>query len=701
MIIDRMLNRLSHINPAIVLSASKVILKFSQSLDSPKLVEGLCRKISGSLVAIMGRSPEIVWVFLRNVEILLSKYPGVVNNPKAFFVNFNDPGFVKMQKVQILGLLCDEGSSKTIITELCEYSYDTNVEFSRFAFQNLWKIASRFESALDPVTKAIATILANAQDVGFIDHLLNEAALAVETLYRRYQNPVMLAEIFSFIVKSHSRINKSESMCGLLNVLPVYTQFDVQAYEIISRLVDTFSEQTSDIQLACLTCAVRLFTQDVARYQELMPKLLETIDRLIDNPDIRDRAFVYWRLLDLDPEIARAIVSGQKEKIEHSDSNTVNKALFEELFERIGGISATLQDANFFQSTALKRGSASVHQEESQGKPKQNKEDDILQLEADDLMSIDPVGLPPTTATSQTNGVAKAPVPAQSQTQNILDLHFDDFLGSKPATTSGLAQTRPPQASAETNTSALANSKNLELLMSDFDFSKPPQPIMVSPTPPPIVAQAEAARQSYEQNHDRYSSFNLLHLQDTPMASTVAQKSVDMTTPETKKPVEEAFEFDLGGFTVPPTKTRHQIKIEYKNKKPMTSVTFQTKGQKGKTGVQVQGTLRRENQLLFISLIIDNKSNSVLNELVFHLKPNAFGLVLRQTEVDAEIFAGSFLKVDLPIGFDQATKTGIWNDTDNTQFEIEFKSNYDTFVFKVECWLNNLFVYSLAFIKSD
>ena len=167
MVIDRMLNRLSHINPAIVVSASKVILKFSKSLDSPKLVEGLCRKISGSLIAVMGRSPEIVWVFLRNIEIMLARFPGVVTNPKAFFVNFNDPGYVKMQKVQVLGLLCDEKSSKTIITELVEYSYDTNVEFSRFAFQNLWKIGVKFESSLEPVAKAISQILFNAQDVDF------------------------------------------------------------------------------------------------------------------------------------------------------------------------------------------------------------------------------------------------------------------------------------------------------------------------------------------------------------------------------------------------------------------------------------------------------------------------------------------------------------------------------------------------------
>jgi AP-1 complex subunit beta-1 len=31
-----------------------------------------------------------------------------------------------------------------------------------------------------------------------------------------------------------------------------------------------------------------------------------------DNPDLRDRAYVYWRLLSSDPEAARAVVLAEK-----------------------------------------------------------------------------------------------------------------------------------------------------------------------------------------------------------------------------------------------------------------------------------------------------------------------------------------------------------------------------------------------------
>ena len=48
-IIERILPRLSHINPTVVFSAVKVILKYLDSLDNGELVKNLCKKLAPSL----------------------------------------------------------------------------------------------------------------------------------------------------------------------------------------------------------------------------------------------------------------------------------------------------------------------------------------------------------------------------------------------------------------------------------------------------------------------------------------------------------------------------------------------------------------------------------------------------------------------------------------------------------------------------
>lgn len=708
MIIDRMLNRLSHINPAIVMGASKVMLKFSKALESPKIVEGLCRKIAGSLVAIMGRSPEIVWVFLRSLEIMVAKYPGVVNNPKAFFVNFTDPGFVKMQKVQILGRLADEANAKMIITELTEYSYDTNVEFSTFAFQNLWRVGSKVEAVLEPVTKAIHQILFNAQDVGFIDHLLNEAAIAVEVLLRRYQNHALLADIHSFVLKSHGRITRPEAICAMLNMLPEFPKYADDNFAILQDHIDRYLELSSDVQLACLTTAARMFILSTDRYQKLVLKLFDTIDKNVENLDLRDRAFVYWRLLVSNPEVARAIFEAPKEKIEHSDVNTANKELFEELFDRIGGISATLQDRQFLQDLKQK-GDFSVGAVEEEQKPKQkNKEDDILQLDQDDFLAVDSPKdthgkTPVQQGAASTLGELHS-IGSTTTKDDLLYLQFGDFgnMGAKPVNSVPISA--PTQAVnlmsdfgdfSKPTTTTTASAVTADDLMSHFDFTKP----ATQAPSAPIKIINEEARKSYEDNMDKYSSFNLLHLQDTtlnPPSNSTQKIEILSADPIAKLPsapkLEPDFDFEFEDFSNPATKPKSPPKVEYKNKPPATQVTFQTKGAKGKSNVQIQGAVRRENQLLFVTLIIDNKSNSPLNELTFNLAPNPFGLLLRQTEVDAEIAGGSFLKLDLPIGFDQQLKTADWSNDNNAKFLLEFHCNYDSWSFPVDCWLSNLFV---------
>ncbi|KAJ6704890.1 ADAPTOR COMPLEX SUBUNIT BETA FAMILY MEMBER [Salix purpurea] len=53
-----------------------------------------------------------------------------------------------------------------------------------------------------------------------------------------------------------------------------------------------------------------------------------------DNPDLRDRAYIYWRLLSTDPEAAKDIVLAEKPVIS-DDSNLLDSSLLDELIANI------------------------------------------------------------------------------------------------------------------------------------------------------------------------------------------------------------------------------------------------------------------------------------------------------------------------------------------------------------------------------
>jgi AP-1 complex subunit beta-1 len=50
---------------------------------------------------------------------------------------------------------------------------------------------------------------------------------------------------------------------------------------------------------------VKLFLKKPDQAQGLVTKVLQAATAENDNPDIRDRAYVYWRLLSSDPEVAK------------------------------------------------------------------------------------------------------------------------------------------------------------------------------------------------------------------------------------------------------------------------------------------------------------------------------------------------------------------------------------------------------------
>ena len=63
--------------------------------------------------------------------------------------------------------------------------------------------------------------------------------------------------------------------------------------------------QRPKVQLQTLTAVVKLYLQKPESSQGLVQKVLNTATKDCDSPDVRDRAYIYWRLLSTDPGAAK------------------------------------------------------------------------------------------------------------------------------------------------------------------------------------------------------------------------------------------------------------------------------------------------------------------------------------------------------------------------------------------------------------
>lgn len=76
---------------------------------------------SRSSVTLVSSAPEIQWVALRNINLLLQKRPDILpNEMRVFFCKYNDPPYVKVEKLDIMVRLAGPKNVDTLLSELKE-----------------------------------------------------------------------------------------------------------------------------------------------------------------------------------------------------------------------------------------------------------------------------------------------------------------------------------------------------------------------------------------------------------------------------------------------------------------------------------------------------------------------------------------------------------------------------------------------------
>ena len=83
-----------------------------------------------------------------------------------------------------------------------------------------------------------------------------------------------------------------------------------------SRLIDLLVITTiiirglKKVQLQTLTAVVKLFLKKPDTSQGIVQRVLNTATKDCESPDVRDRAYIYWRLLSMDPAAAKVRSGG-------------------------------------------------------------------------------------------------------------------------------------------------------------------------------------------------------------------------------------------------------------------------------------------------------------------------------------------------------------------------------------------------------
>jgi len=332
-IIERVVPRLQHVNSAVVMSAVKVVVKYLDLIENEDTANTLSRKLAPPLVTLLSSEPEIQYVALRNINLIVQKRPMVLRNEiKVFFCKYNDPIYVKMEKLEIMIRLASDKNIEQVLLEFKEYATEVDVDFVRKSVRAIGRCAIKLERAAEKCINRLLDLIKTK-----VNYVVQESIIVIKDIFRKYPN--RYESIIATLCENLDTLDEPEAKASMIWIIGEYAERIDNADELLESFLDNFHDETTEVKLQMLTATVKLFLKRPDNAKEIMENVLSLATEHSDDPDLRDRGYVYWRLLSSDPQAALAVVLGEKPAI-CDDTAQIDQALLDLLINNISTVSS-------------------------------------------------------------------------------------------------------------------------------------------------------------------------------------------------------------------------------------------------------------------------------------------------------------------------------------------------------------------------
>ena len=201
---------------------------------------------------------------------------------------------------------------------------------------------------------------------------LAEAIIVIRDVLRRYPNKY--EHIIGTLCENLDTLDNSEAKAAMIWIIGEYAERIDNAHELLESFLESFSDEEHSVQLQLLTATVKLFLKRPQVAQDMVKRVLALVTHESDSPDLRDRGYMYWRLLSTvfqpdsisfffssvsissvccreavsklagvvgaqDPEAAKAVVCAQKPTIQ-DDTKMLEESLLDDLVANLSNLSS-------------------------------------------------------------------------------------------------------------------------------------------------------------------------------------------------------------------------------------------------------------------------------------------------------------------------------------------------------------------------
>ena len=255
-ICERVAPQFQHVNPSVVLAAVKVVFIHMKSIQ-PELVRsylkkmapplGMCRSswylfdANHFLVTLVASAPEVQYVALRNIDLLLQAKPDILSKEmRVFFCKYNDPPYLKLQKLEIMVRIANEKNYEQLLAELTEYALEVDMDFVKRAVKAIGQVAIKIEAASAKCVQALEELLATK-----VNYVVQEVVVVVKDILRKYPG---YEGVIPTLCKQIDELDEPEARGALIWIVGEYAEKINNADQILESFVDGFMEEFGQVR---------------------------------------------------------------------------------------------------------------------------------------------------------------------------------------------------------------------------------------------------------------------------------------------------------------------------------------------------------------------------------------------------------------------------------------------------------------------
>lgn len=488
-IIERCIPQLQHVNPSVVLSSIKVVLHHLDALPNQAHRTSCLRKLSAPLVSLASLPiPEAQYVGLKNIRIILEKYPQVLSKEvRVFFIKYSDPLYLKLEKLEIVIRLATDANSALLLSELKEYAMEIEPALITKSIRSIAAVAIKLPDSVIPAVNMLIELMETRGG----ELIVNESVAALTQCLRRYPRKNDLLTLVIPVISNYiDDLSETAALLGYVFLLAEYPKYFTGLKDKLLVLVDQFLTCEPALQLHILTAVVKLnLALPDAGCSHLLQTVLERATKECENADVRDKAYIYWRLLSTSSTSAqKSIVNTHLPPITTVIS-TFNPVVLEALINELSTLSSvyhkpasTFIDANAYRPINSKPKSRRSSKSNINDLQNMAKEEIITNARNENLLDLDDDNDDDADANDASHNATSGPsllaelndlftiLPAAAQTQNNQRLQQQQLSSGSVLTTTddilslfGTAQpqaSRPDQGVSDSLSGLLLNSTN-------------------------------------------------------------------------------------------------------------------------------------------------------------------------------------------------------------------------------------------------